>query len=95
MKAIIDGKLYDTETSEFLFGQSAVEWSNKNGLNVNLPYKREYEYWRTAKGAYFATIETGRNIEVVFELVSEEKIRSMLAGHPDIYIRLFGDVEEA
>ena len=89
MKAIINGLLYDTGKAKMLLeGIFLLEV----GEIYILPYK-------TPKGRYF-TVRTRINNNSVDEdlLVpqTEENIKSMISRtSTDLYIKIFGEVEEA
>lgn len=94
-KAIIGGKLYDTEKSQFL-----VAYKDESGeLRI---------LFRTTKGNYFSGIfedgcfineNYGRVYEhTYYDLRTEDKYTAQkLIGlyNPDKYIELFGEVEDA
>lgn len=100
MKAIIDNKIYDTETAELIFSclhkyKTSSSWFDKIEFT---DYEKEYIY-KTKKGNYFIYFYDGdfssRNrIEVISEIQVKELIRRL---NPDDYVRLFGnsDLEEA
>lgn len=81
MKAILDGKLYDTEKSEKL---------------CDFDYHTAY---RTKNGTLFTVFthfdENGKRKEII-DNKDQEKIKGAIGLNcPDIYIKIFGEVEEA
>ena len=104
MKAIIDNKLYNTETAEIIYTfrgnePQSVLWSNKLKLNC----WREKDIYKTKRGNYFIHIhEGGINTSVSFsdlkeriELISEDKVKEIIRKlNIEKYIKLFGKVEE-
>lgn len=84
MRAILNNKLYDTEKAEFLFSVSVP-------LNDFHETVNEFNVYKTAKGNIFAE---HKNTEC---LVGENVLKTVLSEPDcvDIYIRIFGEVEEA
>lgn len=84
MRAIIKNKLYDTEKAEFLFSVSVPQNDFHDTAN-------EFNVYKTAKGNIFAE---HKNAEC---LVGENVLKTVLSRPDcvDIYIRIFGEVEEA
>ncbi len=83
MKAILNNKLYDTEKAEFLFAVSVPQNNFCNDVN-------EFNVYKTEKGNIFAE---HKNAEC---LVGENVLKTVLS-RPDcveIYIKIFGEVEE-
>lgn len=94
MKAIVEGKLYNTETAERIFsfrrqykgadiswmpGYSWVDW-------------HDIDLHKTKKGAYFEYDRKTENITPV----TEEKVKNILQKlDADKFIELFGEVIEA
>lgn len=89
MKAIINGLLYDTDKAKMLLeGIYPLEV----GKTYMLPYK-------TPKGRYF-TVETEIKDNSIKESrltpQTETEIKSMIYGTSvDLYIKIFGEVEDA
>lgn len=81
MKHIIDGKIYDTEKSEFLGSYIFFD-----------KYERLY---RTAKGNYF--LEFGALLSHSAKQVSEDEAKDFLIknNHVAAFQKLFGELEEA
>lgn len=93
-KAIINGKLYDTEKAEFL-----------------CTFKDGRILLKTKKGNYFSCVQDIRSVneEKMDEIVetvkishydlkeeTEESVKGYMGIHElDLYIKLFGEVEEA
>ena len=93
MKAIIDNKLYDTEKAEKLieFKRSGTKTVECWGALMNLPYRHDITLYKTAKGNYFEVDE----VDNVIRVVTEEQVKKLLTNiDPDLYIKLFGEVEE-
>ena len=90
MKAIIDNKLYDTDTAEFLF-----EFLRENQYRYfQLTYyteKLNIKIYKTKKGAYFE-VENDKKINLITERCFKKILMDL---NPDKYIELFEDVEEA
>lgn len=93
-KAIINGKLYDTEKAEFL-----------------CPFKDGRILLKTKNGNYFSCVQDIRSVneEKIDEIVetvtisrydlreeTKEAVKGYMGIHElDLYIKLFGEVEEA
>lgn len=93
MKAIIDNKLYDTEKAKKVieFRRSGTKTVDCWGTLMNLPYRHDITLYKTAKGNYFEVDEDDKVIQVV----TEERVKKILTDiDPDLYIKLFGEVEE-
>lgn len=89
MKAIIDGLLYDTDKAKMLLEGI---FPLKVGKTYLLPYK-------TPKGRYF-TVKTKIKDNSIEESLltpqTETEIKSMICRESvDLYIKIFGEVEEA
>lgn len=84
MKAIIDDKLYDTETAEFIYAYADCDY-------VTCATTIIYIY-RTKKGTYFKYDMRREKISKIKEKTVKEIISRF---DIDKYIELFGDVEEA
>lgn len=93
-KAIINGKLYDTEKAEFL-----------------CPFKGGRILLKTKKGNYFSCVQVIKSaseekMDEIIETVTishyglreetEEEVKGYMGIHElDLYIKLFGEVEES
>lgn len=84
MKAILNGKLYDTDKSEFIFSITIP-------LNDFHETVNEFNIYKTAKGNIFAEHENACC------LVGENILKTILSRPDcvDIYIKIFGEPEEA
>lgn len=84
MRVILNNKLYDTEKAEFLIALSIPQ--NNFGGDVD-----EFNVYKTKNGNIFAENVTQDC------LVSENKLKTILSRPDcvDIYIKIFGEVEEA
>lgn len=84
MKAILKGKLYDTEKAEFLYALSIPQNDFCDTVN-------EFNVYKTSKGNIFAEHKNAKC------LVSENILKTVLSRPDcvDIYIKIFGEVEEA
>lgn len=84
MKAILNGKLYDTEKSDFVFGASIPRDNFHDDVN-------EFNVYRTKNGNIFAE---HKNAEC---LIDDGMLKTILSRPDcvDIYIEIFGKVEEA
>ncbi len=84
MKAILNGKLYDTEKAEFIYCVSIP--TNDFHETTN-----EFDVYKTKKGNIFAE---HKNSEC---LVADNVLKAALQRPDcvDIYIKIFGEVEEA
>lgn len=84
MRAILNNKLYDTEKADFLIALSIPQ--NNFGGDVD-----ELNIYKTKSGNIF--------VENVTQdcLVGENKLKTILSRQDcvDIYINIFGEVEEA
>lgn len=84
MKAILNGKLYDTEKSDFIFSISITKGAFHEYVN-------EFNVYRTKKGNIFAEHKDAEC------LISDSMLKTVLSRPDcvDIYIKVFGEVEEA
>lgn len=84
MKAILNGKLYDTEKADLIWRISLPTNDIHEGFN-------EFNIYKTVKGNIFAEHKNGEC------LVNENTLKSILQRPDcvDIYIKIFGEVEEA
>lgn len=92
MKYVMDGKLYDTETSEVI-----LRYKTRN-LDVFLFSARftpcDIYLYKTKKGNYF-TLKVLPD-KTITNVVSEETVKKILLDHNyDKYAELFGPLEEA
>ena len=93
MKAIIDNKLYDTEKAEKIieFRRSGTRTTEVWGSLMNKPFLHDVTLYKTAKGNYFEVDE----VDKVIEVVTEKRVKKLLSDiDPDLYMKLFGEVEE-
>lgn len=88
-KFIMNGKLYDTEKSQFLF-----TYMDEN--------KKQRNMFVTAKGNFFSTrfevvFHKSNCVVDYFDArpENEERVKEFMISDPEGYIRLFGEVEEA
>lgn len=95
MKAIINKKMYDTEKADKVI--SFTRWTKSNTISMfggtyTFPSKHNFTLYKTAKGNYFEHDETGGTIHVV----TEDDARGVVLDlDPDLYVSMFGKVEEA
>lgn len=84
MKAILNGKLYDTEKADFIFSISIPQDIFHDDVN-------EFNVYKTKKGNVFAE-HKGEEC-----LISDDMLKIVLSRPDcvDIYIKVFGEVEEA
>lgn len=92
MKYVIDGKMYDTETSEVILRYKA------RNLDVFLFSARftpcDVYLYKTKKGNYF-TLKVLPD-RTITNVVSEDTVKKILLDHNyDKYAELFGPLEEA
>lgn len=92
MRYVMDGKLYDTETSEVI-----LIYKTRN-LDVFLFSARftpcDVYLYKTKKGNYFTLKELPD--KTIMNVVSEEMVKKILLEHNyDKYTELFGPLEEA
>ena len=93
MKAIIDNKLYDTETAEPIIAflrrvdKGPIAWNPK--LHWTPPHT--FTLYRTTRGSYFEYDKDDHRINVVAEIDARTVVRKL---DPDKYMELFGYVEE-
>lgn len=93
MKAIINDKMYDTEKAE-----KVIDFRRKVDegeiLNSGIHYTTYHEFvlYKTAKGNFFEHDTTKDTIAVVTEDIAREIVRQL---DPDLYVEMFGEVEEA
>ena len=93
MKAIIDGKLYDTATATAIINFKRQVDKGLLGWNDKLRWTPMHLFtlYKTQKGAYFEYDQDDQKID----LVSEKKARAIVQQlDPDKYIELYGAVEE-
>lgn len=88
MKAIIDGKMYNTETAELIY--SFRRKVNKGPMlwapgHVYMPF-HYFELYRTAKNAYFTYDTEDKRIEITTEDYAMDVMRRL---DPDKYCELF------
>lgn len=93
-KAIINGKLYDTEKAEKIesYRRRVDEGPVLPGSEVHYIPFHTIVIYKTAKGNYFEHDENNNHITTTDEAGVKEIIRKL---YPDRYIELFGEVEEA
>lgn len=84
MKAILNGKLYDTEKSDLIWRVSLPTSDIREPFN-------DFDIYKTAKGNIFAEHKNGEC------LINENTLKSILQRPDcvDIYVKVFGEVEEA
>ncbi len=84
MRAILNGKLYDTEKAEFICCVSILENDFHEATN-------EFNVYKTKKGNVFAEHKNSKC------LVADSVLKVALQRPDcvDIYIKIFGEVEEA
>lgn len=84
MRAILDGKLYDTEKADFIFSISVPQNNFCDDAN-------EFNVYKTKKGNVFAEHKGAEC------LISDSMLKTVLSRPDcvDIYIKAFGEVEEA
>jgi len=89
MKAIIDGKLYDSEKAELITGFS--RWKSVNNLMLG-----EYDTWidcelyRTEKGNWFELEGTDLR-STRLNALTEERAKEILQTNPEKYQELYPD----
>ena len=93
MKAIINNKIYDTTKAEAIidYRRKVNEGEILNSGVYYCPY-HNFTLYKTAKGSYFEHDKTKDIISVLSEEIARDIVRKL---EPDLYIKLFGDVEEA
>ena len=92
MKYVIDGKLYDTETSDVILIYK-IRHLDVFLLNVEFTPCDVYLY-KTKKGNYFILKELPNR--TITNVVNEETVKEILLEHDyDKYAELFGPLEEA
>lgn len=93
MIAIINNKLYDTEKAEKIieFRRRVNEGEIMNSGMCYVPF-HNFSLYKTAKDNYFEYDEKANKINPISESTAKNIIRET---YPDIYIKLFGEVEEA
>ncbi len=93
-KAIIDGKLYDTEKAEKIdsYRKRVDMGPILSGSYVHWTPMHRIDIYKTAKGNYFEHDVDGDTITTT----DEARVRAIIQKlYPDKYIELFGEVEEA
>jgi hypothetical protein len=92
MKKIIEGKVYNTEGAEVVFGfrrKYSTELTLMPGLVHN--FWEDAEYLKTEKGAWLYYCESQNDLR----LTTEEEVKKTIANvDPDRYMELFGELEE-
>lgn len=94
MKAILDDKLYDTEKADLLYTFRRKVQGSPVLWNPGYYYTEhhDFEMYRTKKNAYFTVDQTDK----ILTSSSEEEAKKICRRiDPDMYIELFGEVEEA
>lgn len=94
-KAIINDKLYDTEKAEELLAftrRTTTEVRLFTDTPVSWPSTHMVKLYKTAKGRYFEHDMTAERIQPVAESTARDIVREC---DPDLYVKLFGEVEEA
>ena len=99
MKAIIDNKIYDTDSSKLIFEFRKSFSYNHFLLNVEMHGMEEVKIYKSKKNNYFFCYDDKdwpkrRRIEAV----DLEEVKRIISNRdPDKYIELFGtvDLEEA
>lgn len=84
MKAILNGRLYDTDKSDFVFGISIPQDNFHDDVN-------EFNVYKTKNGNVFAVHKDAEC------LINDSMLKTILSRPDcvDIYIKVFGEVEEA
>lgn len=88
MKKIINGKTYNTETSEYICGYyNWKPWNDFDAFDTSL--------YRTKKSNFFKVERTYFKTE--FEPISEKEAKKYIEkyGNAEDYIKCFGEPEEA
>lgn len=93
-KAIINGKLYDTEKAEKVvsFRRRVDMGPIYSGSEIHYTPLHDIDIYKTAKGNYFEHDVDKGTITTTDEDEVKDIIRRL---YPDKYIELFGEVEEA
>ncbi len=93
MKKIINGKLYDTETSEAIADNEFRDGSNR--MNCG----RRTTLYKTKKGCFFAFHETcwqGEHYTIEpLDILQAKRCFEEISGDPDDWPTEFGEPEEA
>jgi len=91
MRAIIDGKMYNTDTADLLLSYTRL--SSPFMTMMQGKYEWDVKLYKTSKGTYFEVeVFPGRD---TFSIVSEKDVKNTISKlAPDKYIELFGEVEE-
>ena len=92
VKKIINGKVYNTETAEKIFAfrrryQDPVPWREGYVFNT----WEDAEYLKTQKGAYLYYCQKRNDLQTVPE---EEVKKTISKLDPDLYMELYGELEE-
>lgn len=95
LRKIIDGKLYDTENARILFTFRRKYQDPLNplifGKNMVANSWEDAQFLKTERGAYLYYCPKRKDLQVVTEKEVADTIQKLDA---DVYIRLFGHVEE-
>jgi len=94
MKAIIDGKLYDTEKSEhvYTYAHKRTEPSLFLPNGVGWVARNNVEIYKTKRGTYFE-VETYKD-KIITSIATNQEVKQTISElNPDKFIELFGDVE--
>ena len=94
MRAIRDGKLYDTATAEKIFSCCRKVAGKEIAWLPGYCFMQTHDIdiYRTKSGAYFEHDVDAGNIRTITEYEATDIVRRLDA---DKYIELFGDVPEA
>lgn len=103
MKAIIDNKIYDTETAELIKTYyKHYELAGRNLLGYSSTFKRarEIDLYKTKKGNWFEVrkeMEGVTNSTIELEVVSELEVKETFKDLGDVinYQKYFDKLEEA
>lgn len=89
LKKIINNKLYDTEKADLI-----IEYTTpiESRLLKGLYSRYDAKLYKTKKGSWFRVVNT---VTPKLEAVNEKEAKEIVKLDPDLYIKLFGEVEEA
>jgi hypothetical protein len=97
VKAIIDGKLYDTEKAEKIYSfrrkRNKESWALPKGLCFVVWH--DITIYKTSKGSYFEH-EKFEHQDIQITVTTEDAVKKVISDlNPDKFVELFGAVEEA
>ena len=101
MKAIIDGKIYNTEKAELIreyyTNECVTARNNLFGTNSKITISRETKLYLTNKGSWFEIFGKYENLKAEIKVLNDDKVRQLFSNLNDVenYEKYFGKLKEA